>query len=61
MIHTRIIVAKNPEEVGKLAADMFECEIQRKPACVIGLATGSTPLPLYKELIAREKAGKSPA
>ena len=58
MIHTRIIVAKNPEEVGKLAADVFEAEIQRKPACVIGLATGSTPLPLYRELIAREKAGK---
>ena len=58
MIHTRIIVAKNPEEAGKLAADQFEAEIQRKPACVIGLATGSTPLPLYRELIAREKAGK---
>jgi len=58
MIHPRIIVAKNPEEAGKLAADLFEAEIQRKPACVIGLATGSTPLPLYRELIAREKAGK---
>jgi len=58
MYHARIIVAKNPEEVGKLAADKFEAEIQMKPACVIGLATGSTPLPLYRELIAREKAGK---
>lgn len=58
MLHPRIIVAKNPEEVGKFAADVFETEIQKKPACVIGLATGSTPLPLYSELIAREKAGK---
>lgn len=58
MLHPRIIVAKTPEEVGKLAADVFETEIQKKPACVIGLATGSTPLPLYRELIAREKAGK---
>ena len=58
MLHPRIIVAKNPEEAGKLAADKFETEIQMKPACVIGLATGSTPLPLYRELIAREKAGK---
>ena len=58
MLHTRIIVAKNAEEAGKLAADVFEAEIQKKPACVIGLATGSTPLPLYRELIAREKAGK---
>ena len=58
MYHTRIIVAKNPEEAGKSAADIFETLIATKPACVLGLATGSTPLPLYKELIAREKAGK---
>ena len=44
--------------MGKLAADLFEALIRTKPACVIGLATGSTPLPLYQELIAREKAGK---
>ncbi len=53
-----MIIAKNPEEVGKLAADEFEAVMHKKPACVIGLATGSTPLPLYRELIAREKAGK---
>lgn len=58
MYHTRVIVAKNPAEAGKLAADVFEAEIQKKPACVLGLATGSTPLPLYRELIEREKAGK---
>ena len=58
MLHPRIIVAKNSEEVGKLATDKFEAEIQMKPVCVLGLATGSTPLPLYRELIAREKAGK---
>lgn len=58
MIHTRVYVVKNPEEMGVLAADQFEALIQAKPACVIGLATGSTPLPLYRELIAREKAGR---
>ena len=46
MIHTRVLVAKNPEEVGKLAADVFEEVLSRKPQGVIGLATGSTPLPL---------------
>ena len=44
--------------MGKVAADIFEAVIRKKPACVLGLATGSTPLPLYRELIAREKAGK---
>jgi len=30
----------------------------RKPVGVIGLTTDSTPLPLYRELIKREKEGK---
>lgn len=58
MLHANIIKAADPQEVGRLAADLFEALIHTKPACVIGLATGSTPLPLYNELIAREKAGK---
>ena len=58
MFHANIIVAKDPIEVGKLAADQFEAVLRVKPACVIGLATGSTPLPLYRELIEREKAGR---
>ena len=57
MLHLNIIKVKTPEEMGRAAADEFEAVIHAKPACVIGLATGSTPLPLYRELIAREKAG----
>ena len=58
MIHARVIKVKNPEEMGKVAADLFETLIQTKPACVLGLATGSSPLPLYRELVERCKAGK---
>ena len=58
MYHVKVKVCKDPAEVGKLAADLFENLIAEKPAGVIGLATGSTPLPLYRELIASEKAGK---
>ena len=47
MLHLNIIKVKTPEEMGKAAADEFEAVIHAKPACVIGLATGSTPLPLY--------------
>ena len=57
MLHLNIIKVKTPEEMGKAAADEFEAVIHAKPACVIGLATGSTPMPLYRELIAREKTG----
>jgi len=58
MLHLNLIKAKTPEEAGSAAADLFEDLIRAKPTCVLGLATGSTPLPLYRELIAREKAGK---
>ena len=58
MYHFNLVIAKDPVEACKLAADQFETVIKTKPACVIGLATGSTPLPLYRELIAREQAGK---
>ena len=58
MLHYEFIVAQNPEEAGKLAADIFQEILLAKPRCVLGLATGSTPLPLYRELIAREKAGQ---
>ena len=57
MLHLKILRAETREEVGDLAADQFQEVISAKPACVLGLATGSTPLPLYRELIARERAG----
>ena len=58
MQHIHLIVAKDAAEAGRLAADIFQEVITAKPDCVLGLATGSTPLPLYRELIEREKAGK---
>ncbi len=58
MLHTKILIVKDPEAVGKLAADQFEALILSKPACVLGLATGSSPLPLYRELVKREKEGR---
>lgn len=53
MFYPRLIVAADPAICAQWAADRFESLIQTKPACVLGLATGSTPLPLYRELIRR--------
>ena len=53
MLHINLIIAKDPAEAGRLAADIFQEIVNAKPDCVLGLATGSTPLPLY-----REQAGK---
>lgn len=47
----RMIIAKDYEEMSGKAAQILSAQIFLKPDSVIGLATGSTPLKLYKELI----------
>lgn len=49
----RVIIERDYEAVSKRAADFVTELIQRKPTAVLGLATGSTPLGLYRELIRR--------
>lgn len=58
MIHLHICRVDTPEAAGRAAADIFQTLLQKKPACVLGLATGSTPIPLYQELIARQQRGQ---
>lgn len=50
-------VFKRPEEANYAASVMFAAEILRKPDSVLGLATGSTPVPTYKQLIAWHQEG----
>ena len=57
MQHYKTIQVAAPEETGSAAADIVQAVMQAKPDCVLGLATGSTPLPLYRELIRREQQG----
>lgn len=47
----RIIIAKDYEEMSKRAANIVASQIILKPNSILGLATGSTPLSMYKELI----------
>lgn len=47
----KFVVCKTPEEIGeKIAKEMIEL-IQDKPNAILGLATGSSPIPTYKHLI----------
>ncbi|MFQ6617991.1 MAG: glucosamine-6-phosphate deaminase, partial [Fidelibacterota bacterium] len=46
-----VIVKENYDEVSVEAAKIVAELIRKKPDCVLGLATGSTPLGLYRELI----------
>jgi glucosamine-6-phosphate deaminase len=48
-------------EIAAVAAGIIEEVVRRKAAAVLGLATGSTPLPVYQELIRRSQAGAGPS
>ena len=54
----KLILAKSYEEMSKFAADIIAEQIKSKPDCVLGLATGSSPVGTYKRLIEDNKSGK---
>jgi len=51
------IVLNNYDEVSRAAADIYVKQLRNKPASVLGLATGSTPLGLYAELVRLYQTG----
>lgn len=54
----RLIVAKDYEDVSRKAANIIAAQVQLKPDCVLGLATGSSPVGAYQGLIAKYEAGE---
>lgn len=52
-----IIIKENYEQMSKYAAGIIADYIKSKPDCVLGLATGSTPIGTYKELIRLHREG----
>ena len=54
----KVIVAKNYEEMSAKAADVMAEVIKAKPDCVLGLATGSTPIGMYDCLVEKFNAGE---
>lgn len=51
----RIIIVKDYEEMSKKAAKIVSDRLRQKPDLVLGLATGSTPVGLYQQLIKAHK------
>ncbi|MDD4296430.1 MAG: glucosamine-6-phosphate deaminase [Ruminiclostridium sp.] len=51
----KIVVKENYSEMSKYAADIIAKLVRNKPNCVIGFATGGTPIGTYKELIRMHK------
>jgi len=56
-----IVPVESADEVAALAADTIEAAVRARPDLVLGLATGSTPLLTYRELIRRHKRGAGPS
>ena len=53
----RVIVCENYKEMSEKAAEIVSSQIILKPDCVLGLATGSTPLGMYGNLAEMCKNG----
>ena len=53
----RIIKTKDYEEMSLRAAEILAAQVVMKPDCVLGLATGSSPVGLYQRLIGWHEEG----
>ena len=53
----KIIRTKDYEEMSRKAANLISAQILLKPDCVLGLATGSTPIGIYDQLVEWYKKG----
>ena len=51
-------IVENYQEMSRLAAILLAAEVIENPHTILGLATGSTPVGLYKELITMYQNGK---
>jgi glucosamine-6-phosphate deaminase len=52
-----VVILADAKEIGGVAADAIGAVLDRKPAAVLGLATGSSPIAIYDELAARCDTG----
>lgn len=53
----RFIEVENYEQLSKMAANIIAAQVTLKPDSVLGLATGSSPVGTYKELIKKNQNG----
>lgn len=53
-----VAIVTDPDEAGTLVGGAIASLIARRPTAVLGLATGTTPLPVYRDLARRHAAGE---
>jgi glucosamine-6-phosphate deaminase len=55
-----VLILPDAAAIGALVADAVEALVRRRSAAVLGVATGSSPLPAYRELVRRFVSGAGP-
>ena len=53
-----VVIVPSAAGIGALVADVVQALLDRRPDAVLGLATGSSPLPVYDELVDRFARGQ---
>jgi glucosamine-6-phosphate deaminase len=53
-----VVIVPSTTELATIVADAVEALLLRRPSAVLGLATGSSPVPVYDELVDRYRAGR---
>ena len=53
----KINIFKTAEEIGVAVAEIFTTAVKENPSCVLGLATGASPIPTYQNIISTYKKG----
>ncbi len=53
-----VIVCENYEELSSVAANIIAEQVKKNPSSVLGLATGSTPIGMYNNLVTKNKNGE---
>lgn len=54
----KVIVVKDYQAMSDLAAEIIDNTIKANPSCTLGLATGSSPIGTYQNLVKDVKAGE---
>ena len=54
----QFIVCNSYDEISRKGAEIIADLMKKKPACILGLATGSTPVGMYRELIGMNRRGE---
>ena len=52
-----IIISESPQDAGSIVADAIQRLLTSATQPVLGLSTGSSPLPVYRHLIDRHERG----